>query len=212
MRARSLIVIALLLVPACDDSEPPRREATVELMAMPTRAVSRCGAQALLAEACPTRAPRISRDASGFRFADAGDPRGRYDVVSVEWSGPYPGLTPRNAPPRFAHIVVVGGDVDLALSFRWPTQKPAHERTPDDKRTTPLLLARPSWRGVDGTLVLAPSFPRGGIHGDHLVYRWRQENADYALSLHAWTPLDEAVATLRAVVLFLSDRGKQPSS
>jgi hypothetical protein len=212
MRAMSLIVIAVLLVPACGDSEPAPREPDVELMGMPEKALRRCRDQSLLAEACPDRVPLITPDASAFRFADASEPRGRYDVVSFEWSGPYPGLTPRNSPPRFAHIVVVGGDVDRALSFEWPTETPAQEVPPGNKRRTPLLLARPSWRGADGALVLAPSFPRGGIHGDHLVYRWSQGDADYALSLHAWKPLEDAVATLRAVVLFLSDRGKHPPS
>jgi len=189
--------LVLVDPPSPDEREQPPG---VELMAMPTTALRRCRAQSLLAEACPTRVPRISADAGNHRFADASDPQGRYDVASVEWSGPYPGLTPRNSPPRFAHLVVVGGDVDLALSFRWPSELRALERAPDDERTAPVLLSRPPWRGEGGTLVLAPSFPRGGIHGDHLAYRWHEGDSDHALSLHAWRPLEEAIATLRAVV------------
>ena len=36
--------------------------------------------------------------------------------------------------------------------------------------------------------------------GNHLIFRWREHGRTYALGLHAWEPLSEAVATLRAIV------------
>jgi hypothetical protein len=68
------------------------------------------------------------------------------------------------------------------------------------RRERALLLARPRWTETTGILLLAPPYPRGGINGDHLVYVWRDDGVAYALSLHAWRPLREATATLRAVV------------
>jgi hypothetical protein len=56
------------------------------------------------------------------------------------------------------------------------------------------------WGGTDGTLVLAPIFPLGGVDGDHLIYRWDRDGVEYSISLHAWTPLAETMATLHAIV------------
>jgi hypothetical protein len=50
-------------------------------------------------------------------------------------------------------------------------------------------------------LVLAPPFPVGGIDGDHLVFRWEDSELQYAISLHAWLPLAEVEATLKAIVV-----------
>jgi hypothetical protein len=59
------------------------------------------------------------------------------------------------------------------------------------------------WSGRRGTLLRAAPYPRGGIHGDHLVFRWREGRREYAVSLHAWKPLRETVATLDAIVTSL---------
>jgi hypothetical protein len=53
--------------------------------------------------------------------------------------------------------------------------------------------------GLSGDLILAPSYPRGGMLGNHLVFRWGSKRR-YVVSLHAWEPLLEAEATLRAIV------------
>jgi hypothetical protein len=36
--------------------------------------------------------------------------------------------------------------------------------------------------------------------GNHLVFRWREGRREYVVSLHAWEPLTEAAATLKAIV------------
>jgi hypothetical protein len=63
-----------------------------------------------------------------------------------------------------------------------------------------LLLAHPTWGGRRGSLILVPPYPLGGIHGDHLMFLWSESETDLAVSIHAWPPLDEAEATLRAIV------------
>jgi hypothetical protein len=47
---------------------------------------------------------------------------------------------------------------------------------------------------------LAPGYPAGCEQGDHIIFRWRQGTPSYALGLHAWEPLAQAVATMKAVV------------
>jgi hypothetical protein len=74
-----------------------------------------------------------------------------------------------------------------------PTDLPKH-------REEGLLLARPTWTGRTGSLVLAPGYPLGGIHGDHLLFTWSVNGRWFTLSLHGWPPLEESVATLRSIV------------
>lgn len=57
-----------------------------------------------------------------------------------------------------------------------------------------------TWGGHAGTQYLAPEFPEGGIDGGHLVFAWNEGDVEAAVSLHAWRPLEQAVATLKAVV------------
>ena len=56
------------------------------------------------------------------------------------------------------------------------------------------------WGGRNGRLYLAPPYLYGGMMGNHLIFRWREGGRSYALGLHAWEPLREAAATLRAIV------------
>jgi hypothetical protein len=124
-----------------------------------------------------------------------------YLVVEFAANAPYARIGRRNAPPRFAHVILKGGDLTKAFYFEWPSGPivPVADALGED-RQTPLLLQMPSWAGAPGTLVLAPSFPAGGVDGDHLIYRWHDGETEYALSLHAWKPLEECVATLRVLV------------
>jgi hypothetical protein len=124
-----------------------------------------------------------------------------YRVIELAANAPYPTVGRRNAPPRFAHVVLKGGELTKAFPFEWPSGDvvPVAQAL-DAERNTPVLLGAFSWGGNEGTLVLAPAFPVGGVDGDHVVYRWQEEDTEYALSLHAWTPLEECVATLRMLV------------
>lgn len=49
-------------------------------------------------------------------------------------------------------------------------------------------------------MVLAPSFPTGGIDGDHVIFRWSEDDAEYAVSIHAWDPLSDSIEMLRSVI------------
>ena len=108
------------------------------------------------------------------------------ELFNLQWGAETPGRPARNRPPRLSHVVVAAGG---------PGQSLAGVRT--------RALRRVSWSGRQGTLLRAAPYPAGGIHGNHLVFRWRAEEREYAVSLHAWKPLPEAVATLRAIVASL---------
>src|SRR5918996_5974124 len=43
--------------------------------------------------------------------------------------------------------------------------------------------------------------------GDHLIFRWQNDDTEYAVSLQAWKPVGEASATLRSVVESISAGG-----
>jgi hypothetical protein len=57
-----------------------------------------------------------------------------------------------------------------------------------------------TWGGHDGVLFLAPPFLHGGQLGDHLVFEWGETNDRHVYSLHAWKPLADTAATLKAIV------------
>lgn len=106
-------------------------------------------------------------------------------------------------PPIWSHITFFAGNLTSAFPFRYPTggTRPATInglfRTPHPKAT---FLGSFNWGGSHGTLILAPAFPDGGQQGDRLIFRWRENGVSYALGLHGWEPLADAVATLRTMV------------
>lgn len=121
-----------------------------------------------------------------------------------------PGLTgkrlgpSRTRPPGFVHLDVYAtrGSLDNVFSFEWP-RSPTHrisDRLLTCRRPHPTDLGRFRWAGHEGTLVLAPAYPGGGQDGDHLIYRWKHRGIDYAISLHSWAPLRQAVSVLRQIV------------
>jgi hypothetical protein len=67
--------------------------------------------------------------------------------------------------------------------------------------TEALSLGRVRWGARAGELILAPSYPAGGMMGDHLIFYYRAHGHDYLLSLHGWEPFLQVVATLRVIVL-----------
>jgi hypothetical protein len=101
-----------------------------------------------------------------------------------------------------AHLVVVGGRVERSAAgvFDNPRRVALRDGLMRWKRERSLAFGVVRWKGRLGQLLLAPSYPRGGLLGNHLLFRWRAGDRDYVLSLHAWEPLTEALVTLRAVV------------
>jgi hypothetical protein len=172
------------------------------LRRIPEDALSRCRQKPLLEPACPRMVPRAST--SKFYRVLTNSPRltPEYGQVSIEWGVPYPGISARNRPPRFAHLVVAAGDLSGAFPFNWPdgSTGSTSEQDIERKRRHALLLGSPSWGDKEGELVLASSFPHGGINGDHLIFRWTENETSYAVTLHAWEPISETRATLEAVI------------
>jgi hypothetical protein len=193
-------LVLLLVVSGCaqeSERRPPEVE-IVRLMSLPRDHISKCERIPELRAACPDRIP-VTEEAAGNRARSFPSGEGSFLFFS-EWSGPYPGITSRNAPPRFFHVNVHGGDLDKAFGFTWPTGVTTLPNPLPNKRSDPLLLDTVTWFGKTGSLVLAPSFPRGGIDGDHLIFRWGQAGKEYAISIHAWSPLSETIEALKAVV------------
>lgn len=109
--------------------------------------------------------------------------RGLPEAFNLSWGAENPARPERNRPPRLSHVVVVAGAPGQAL-----------------RGVEARALQRADWGGRRGTLLLAASFPRGGLHGDHVVFRWHRGEREYAASLHAWKPRAETIDTLEAIV------------
>jgi hypothetical protein len=167
-----------------------------------------CNRSRLLRPACPPRLPR------GYRYSStlcrAGE-RGcwlRNDVLGVE---SLPAPSSRKRRPSFVHVVLYAGDLggpkgfqahaDSAFPFDWPPASSAR-RLVDGltlyRRTNARALGRYRFGEVEGELVLAPTIH--AMDAGHLIFRWSSARIEFAVSLHAWEPLAEAVATLRAIV------------
>lgn len=51
-------------------------------------------------------------------------------------------------------------------------------------REAPRVLSRTTVRGAPGLILAAPSYPAGGMHGDHLIVLWNRSGRGYFVSLH----------------------------
>jgi hypothetical protein len=107
-------------------------------------------------------------------------------------------------PPTWAHVTIFAGDLRRAFPFGFPTggtPTPLRKGLYDAPRSRPVFLGTVRWGARTGPLVLAPDYPLGGQQADHLVFRWHDDKREYAIGLHAWDPLAQAAATLRAIVV-----------
>ncbi len=118
---------------------------------------------------------------------------------------------PKTRRPSFTHLVVYAGDLGgpkgfqthahSAFPFDWPdlsSARPLIDGLSPHRGTGAIAFGRYKFGDVEGELVLAPAMQ--AMDGDHLIYRWRSGQHEYAVSLHAWEPLTEAASTLRAIV------------
>lgn len=65
-------------------------------------------------------------------------------------------------------------------------------------RRRAVLFGHVDWYWRSGALVLAPPyFAGGGPVGDHLEFCFDARGVYYAITIHAWAPLAQTVATLR---------------
>jgi hypothetical protein len=200
-----LVVIVIAGSAACGSEDRRPAEGSgyePPLMAIPPRALEKCRSGEPLKPVCPIKVPRIKPGT--FHFSTA--PKADWPIFSAEWGAPTPGISQRNAPPRFAHLVVHGPRRSM-FPFELPSELHPGSSGIKDKRRHALLLDSPTWADREGMLVLAPTYPFGGIDGDHLIFRWEEAGENYAVSLHAWRPLSEPIATLRAVVASIPSAG-----
>lgn len=175
------------------ETEPATTEAEVGVALVPTpeEALRACRGSARLRPACPRLVPEAPYEERPEVFvaevlrAGGGSP----EAFNLQWGAENPARPDRNRPPSLSHVVIVAAARDGAL------------RGIDAR-----VLRRAEWSGREGTLLRAAGFPRGGLHGDHLVFRWQEGRREYAASLHAWEPFHETVATLEAIVASMPSR------
>jgi hypothetical protein len=196
---RPVAVIAVTLALGTTAAAAPRR---VELVRLAPHKLAHCRKAPLLRAACPRLVPRVRAEYLNHLAVEHEGTRFSLATFNLERGAGDPDTPARNAPPRMAHLIVVGGHVERSAAGVFDDLQPA--RLSDGllrrQRKRSLGFGTVRWAGRAGELFLAPSYPRGGMHGDHLIFRWREGHRDYGLSLHAWAPLTEAAATLRAVV------------
>jgi hypothetical protein len=201
-----LAVAVLLAVAGCSSSETeaetsPRVVDGIELVRMPPPALERCRAGKLVGRACPALVPSSlwgdrpdwSQQRGGFPFSGAFE-------LSAGAEHAEPSL---DRPPRFVHLLILGGDQAANPRFKWPPAADAvavGDGLRRLHRAHALALGRRTWGGLEGELVLAPPFGAGGIAGNHLVFRWRKGSSYYAVTLHSWEPFTETVKVLRALI------------
>jgi hypothetical protein len=174
---------------------PPR------LVPLAARMLEHCRRSPRVRPACPRLVPRVAGAYADHLARDVARPF-PLDVFNLEHSGEDPGDPRRNRPPRMAHLVIAAGDVwRLAPVWSLGTmfarlEDGAMART----RSHTLALGRRTWGGHTGKLYLGPPYgSNGGMLGNHLIFRWRSDEIDYVISLHAWEPLSEAELVLRRI-------------
>lgn len=205
--AAFVLLCASLVVGCAGQSAPPAAEPEPASLPRPALLVrlapaklAHCRRSRMLRRLCPTLVPRVRATFLSHLARDlAGD--GRLDVFNLERGGEDPADPANNRPPRMAHLALLAGDVERAAAFAYPDRPRAlRNGLTRRKRTKAIDFGRAGWGRHEGRLYLAPPYLHGGMLGNHLVYRWRDGATEYAITLHAWEPLTEAAATLRAIV------------
>jgi hypothetical protein len=169
--------------------EPPVPD--VALVATPEDALAKCRSSHPLRRACPRLVPEAPYDRRPEVYVVELRPggRGAPETFNLQWGAEDPARPERNRPPRLSHLVVVAGRTGTTL-----------------RGVETRVLRRANWEGRRGTLLLAAPYPRGGLMGDHLIFRWREGRREYAVSLHTWEPFQETVDTLEAIVASMPSR------
>ena len=169
------------------------------MMDTPREAQVSCRTGMLLDEWCPRRLPRTPSYTSRWVVRSA-----VRESIEFHNGAASPFYPERDRPPRVAHVVVeaaTGNRQQRLVPFTVePIPSEARDGLMRARRTRGLFLGRVSWSGRDGRLILAPPYPAGGLHGDHLMFVSRQSDATCVVSLHGWEPFRESVDTLRAIL------------
>jgi hypothetical protein len=83
------------------------------MVALPSRALATCTSVPDLRAACPSQVPAVE----GSHYHSKVLRLSGFEAFQVAWSAPYPRLRRKNAPPRFVHLFVLGGDISNAFPF-----------------------------------------------------------------------------------------------
>ena len=179
--------------PSSDDREP--RKPRFSGGRLPERAQRLCDKRPPLANACPQVVPLVQGTYLVDFFGRAG---GRFEVLELAAGAPRRDPR-RNAPPKMAHVVIETGRPGFVIDLGAPvaSSTPLEQLIAQD-RDSAVELRHGAWPGR--RLVLAESFPAGGAHGDHLMYRWKRRGYIHVVSLHVWSPVRQTVRTLREMV------------
>ena len=175
----------------------PDRRPPLPLTPLAARELAHCERSGLLRPVCPRLIPRVP----GYHASLYVEPH--LDVFNLEHGAERPRFPELNRPPGMLHVVAVAGGVARLTSWRAPhgaRGTPVRDGLMRKDRARPIAFGRVRWGGRAGPFYLMPSWPRGGMLGNHLVFSWQEEGRSYALSLHAWEPLTESAQTLRALV------------
>ena len=166
------------------------------LTSLPSKAEELCTEGPPVSIACPLLVPHVRK--TSYLIDSFGRPGGRFQVLELAAGAPSNKDFSRNAPPRVAHVVIESGKPGSLIDIGepYPNKLPLEVLLGEELDQAQYVTAD----GWGETLILAPSFPSGGAHGDHLIYSWKQGGYEHRISLHAWTPAAEAVRTLRAIV------------
>jgi hypothetical protein len=160
-----------------------------------------CRESPLLRPACPRTVLAALYLRSGIFVAYGKKIGTPYDVFNLEGVGDATGL---EREPRTRHLVIYASRASLTTATGpfadWKPLRHGNIRVGATQRGRAVLLGSVRWGGRSGKLVLDRPYPAGGMTGNHLVFLWRSGDVRYAVTLHEWEPLPEAVATLRAIV------------
>lgn len=176
----------------------------VRMVVAPANVHRVCERSRLLTTAFPRLLPAVSHLPSEHPFEVSLCRIGATGCLGLQWDD----LELQHAgagdhPPIWAHVAIFAGKLKAAFPFVYPAAgKTVQLRNGlfTRARSGALFFGTTTWGVKTGTLVLAPSYPGGGEQADHLIFRWRANATEYAIGLHAWEPLTQAAATLRAIV------------
>jgi hypothetical protein len=181
---------------------------SVELVPLAPKRLAHCRRSALLSTICPTFIPRVGAPYLSHLARDPPRATGEMHVFDLERGGEDRNHPERNRPPRMAHIGLLAGDTERIASWREPWNelaRPLRDGVLAEERDEPISFGLVTIGETRALLFLAPPFPTGGYLGNHLVLVWEARRGRRAVSLHAWEPLTEAVATLRRMALSASN-------
>lgn len=204
-KANDCCLLALLLLsvlPGCQpDANHQQGSAQIdEGEPNPVRSVAdRCRKLPYMHRLCGISLP--NPPARPLRFSTS--PSRGYETLAIEWGVPgRGGVLAKGSTYRHANLMA--GTSAASRPARWFRDSPTLETSPVPHRKDPLVLDAAGWP-LHGRLLLAPSYPRGGIESDHIIFFWTEDKLAYSVSYHAFRPFGQALDELKSMIASLQD-------